>query len=130
MSDPTPRRDLQAHYDGDLAEAARVAPHVFVEVPLEDTIRLPRDFVWDDVGHINFYSAKTLRRLVQTCGLRVESQRTTHSSRATYVYRSGARGHVKYWIKEILLRLHPGLATRLFTYHGALLAASLPSSNG
>ena len=36
-----------------LYEASRVAKYVFVEVPLEDTIRLPRDFVFDKVGHIN-----------------------------------------------------------------------------
>jgi len=33
-----------------LYEASRVAKYVFIEVPLEDTVRLPRDFVFDKVG--------------------------------------------------------------------------------
>lgn len=49
-----------------LYEAQRIARYVFVEVPLEDTVRLPRDFLFDKVGHINFYSPKTFRRLIQT----------------------------------------------------------------
>src|SRR5262249_54537236 len=45
-----------------LYEAARVAKYVFVEVPLEDTRRLPNDYVPNPVGHINFYSSRTIRR--------------------------------------------------------------------
>ncbi len=41
-----------------LHEARRVARHVFVEVPLEHNLRLPRDFAADDLGHINAYTRK------------------------------------------------------------------------
>jgi hypothetical protein len=58
-------------------EASRVARRVFIEVPLEDTARLPRDFVLDPVGHINFYSMKSIRRLAQSCDLRVTHERIT-----------------------------------------------------
>lgn len=54
-----------------LYEAKRVGRYVFVEVPLAHTLRLPQDFVPSKVGHINFYGPKTIRRLVQTCGLTV-----------------------------------------------------------
>src|SRR5579883_3047211 len=54
-----------------LSEAARVARYVYVEVPLEHNRRLPQNFVWDSVGHINFYTAQTIRLLVQSCGLEV-----------------------------------------------------------
>jgi SAM-dependent methyltransferase len=107
-----------------LREAARVASHVFVEVPLEDTWRLPRDFVPDPVGHINFYSAKSVRRLLQSCGLVVLEQRISHPPRATYEYRLGAGGRWRYWIKELALRGLPGLATHLWTYHAALLCSA------
>lgn len=107
-----------------LYEAMRVARYVFVEVPLEDTARLPRDFVQDDVGHINFYSPRTIRRLLQSCGLQVLRQETTNPSRETYVLRMGRRGIPVYYLKEYLLRLFPRVATRVFTYHSSLLCES------
>jgi SAM-dependent methyltransferase len=106
-----------------LHEAARVANYVFVEVPLEDTIRLKPDFVFDKVGHINFYSWKTIRRLIQSCDLRVLSQVTSNHSRAVYEFCSGRKGTINYAVKEILLRTSERVATRLFTYHCAILCS-------
>jgi SAM-dependent methyltransferase len=107
-----------------LHEASRVAAHVFIEVPLEHTIRLKPDYVFNSVGHINFYSWKTVRRLVQTCGLQVLSQVISNPSRAIYQYCSGSRGILKYVAKEVLLRASPQIASVLFTYHCSLLCAS------
>jgi SAM-dependent methyltransferase len=104
-----------------LREAARVARSVFVEVPLEDTWRLPRDFAPDAVGHINFYSRKGLRRFVQTCGLEVFAERVVNPPLATYQHRAPRTGSGRYWTKQIALWLAPALATHLFTYHGSLL---------
>jgi len=105
-----------------LAEAARVARTVFVEVPLEDTWRLPRDFRPDPVGHINFFHRKSLRRFVQTCGLEVLCERVAPPAREAMVFRSGWRGGLAHAIKLLALRAAPALATRLSTYHGALLS--------
>jgi hypothetical protein len=105
-------------------EAARVAKFVFVEVPLEDTIRLPQDFTFDVVGHIDAYSPRSIRRLLQSCGLSIERQVTTNPAKGTYTYLRGRPGLVNYYTKLLLLRLWPSLATRIFTYHGALLCAS------
>jgi SAM-dependent methyltransferase len=107
-----------------LREAARVAARVFVEVPLEDTWRLPRDLVLDAVGHVNFYSPRSLRHLVQSCGLRVVSERVANPGAPVQAYRSGAAGRVRWAAREALLRLSPALATRAFTYHGALLCCA------
>jgi ubiquinone/menaquinone biosynthesis C-methylase UbiE len=104
-----------------LYAAARVARYLFVEVPLEDTLRLPMDFVFDAVGHINAYSPTTIRRLLQSCRLRILKQITTSAAKGVHSYKSGRRGLINYYIKSSLLRASPGLATRLFTYHGALL---------
>jgi ubiquinone/menaquinone biosynthesis C-methylase UbiE len=104
-----------------LCEAGRVARQVFVEVPLEDTARLPPDFTFDSTGHINFYSPKTIRRLVQTCGLEVLRQKTTTPSKAVHRFKKGARGVVDYHVKKGLLALAPRLAPHLFTYHSALV---------
>ncbi len=104
-----------------LYEAARVAKYIFIEVPLEDTMRLGRDFVPDGVGHINFYSATTVRRLAQTRNLEVLDQIVTTPSKAVHTYRKGRRGSINYFIKRCGLRLLPGVATAVCVYHSSLV---------
>lgn len=104
-----------------LYEASRVAKFVFVEVPLEDTIRLSNDFVFDKVGHINVYSHKTIRRLLQSCGLRILGQIVTNSPKAAYTYQNGTKGLLNYYVKQLLIQFFPGFASSLFTYHAALV---------
>ncbi len=104
-----------------IGEASRVARYVFIEVPLEDTFRLPRDFVFDTVGHINFYSPNTIRQLVQSCNLRVLKQIVSHSTKDVYKFQKGSKGLINFYIKQALLMSMPMVATRLFTYHGALV---------
>ena len=107
-----------------LREAARVARHVFVEVPLEDTWRRPRDYRPNAAGHINFYDLRGIRTLLQTCGLEVLAETVSHPTREAYALRpelGRARADASWAVKHALLALAPGLAQRLFTYHGALL---------
>ncbi|MGH2566906.1 MAG: class I SAM-dependent methyltransferase, partial [Bacteroidota bacterium] len=104
-----------------LYEAKRVAKYVFVEVPLEDTARLSENFIFDKVGHINFFSPKTIRRLIQSCNLEVLEQRVTNPSKSVYTFQKGRKGLINYYIKEYLLRLLPGIATSVFTYHSSLI---------
>jgi SAM-dependent methyltransferase len=111
-----------------LAEAARVARHVYVEVPLELCAlnrRLRHDFVLDSTGHINFYNPDLIRLLVQSSGLRVIKQRTTHVRREVYTHMRGRRGLVNFWIKELSLRSAPKLATRVFNYHCGLVCEAV-----
>lgn len=110
-----------------LYEAKRVARYVFVEVPLEDTLRLPRDFIFDKVGHINFYSPKTIRSLIQTCNLEVLSQKTSNPPKDSYVFQKGKKGLANFYIKKYLLKFFPAVATEIFTYHASLLCKD---SNG
>jgi SAM-dependent methyltransferase len=111
-----------------LNEAARVSRHLFLEVPLEHNRRLPRDFVWDSVGHINYYSAQTIRLLVQSCGHEVVAQRQTHPARRQYQYRLGTKGNLAFALKEIGLRLAPQTAQRMWTYNSSLLIRPRPSA--
>jgi len=104
-----------------LWEAARVARYVFVEVPLEHSVRMPRDYVPDRVGHINFYAPNTIRRLVQSCGLRVVRQIVNNPSKATYLHQKGRRGLFDYYVKNILINAVPRIAPAVFVYHSALL---------
>ena len=104
-----------------LYEAARVAEYFFVEVPLENNIRLKQNFVLDEVGHINFYTAKTIRRLLQSCGLKVLQQTVTNSSKASHIYFSPKKGQLKILIRETLIRFFPFMAPLVFTYHSSLI---------
>ena len=107
-----------------LNEAARVADFVFVEVPLEHNRGLGADFVPDTVGHINFYTAKTIRLLVQSCGHEVIDQRETHAALRQYQYMHGSKGTIKYLIKDLALRTMPSVAQSLWTYHSSMLIRS------
>jgi 2-polyprenyl-3-methyl-5-hydroxy-6-metoxy-1,4-benzoquinol methylase len=109
-----------------LYEASRVARYVFIEVPLEDMSRLPEDYVFDKVGHINQYSRRTIRWLAQSSGLRVVRQVVSNPSRRTYRFASGSKGLVNYYVKQILLAVVPGFAQRHFTYHCSLLCERTP----
>jgi ubiquinone/menaquinone biosynthesis C-methylase UbiE len=100
-----------------LYEARRVAKRIFVEVPLEDTLRLRQHFVMESTGHINFYSRKTIRLLLESSRLEVEREMVTLPRRAVYRYAHGARGNLAYFVKRGLLIAAPGLAMTIFPYH-------------
>lgn len=105
-------------------EAKRIAKHLFVEVPLEDTIRLPQDYELDTVGHINFYNYKTARRLLQTCGLEVLDQRLFNVSLDVLTFKAKTAGTGKFLVRSIANALSPSLASRVFTYHCGMLCRS------
>ena len=107
-----------------LYEARRLGTRVFVEVPLEDTLRLRRDYLPNAEGHINYYNPNSVRRLAQTCGLEVEEQIVRNSSMEIYRSRAPRLGLVRYAIKEVSLRAAPWAATRIFTYMCSLLCRS------
>jgi SAM-dependent methyltransferase len=111
-----------------LYEAARVARHVFIEVPLEDISRRPEDYHPDRVGHINFFSPRTIRWLVQSCELRVLGQVTTNPSKETYLHQGGRKGLLQYHVKQQLLRCAPRLAVKHFCYHESLVAAKITTT--
>jgi hypothetical protein len=104
-----------------LAEAARVAEHLIVEVPLEDTLRASKDFKASVSGHINFYSHRTIRKLLQSSGFEVKEQIFTPVSYRVYEYQYGWRALYKALPKALYLKLAPTWALNRFTYHSALL---------
>jgi len=105
-----------------LDEAKRVAKYVYIEVPLEDTFRQSQDFVFNSVGHINFYSPKTIRWLIQSCNLRVLNQVITNPSKSIYTFKMGKKGFFNYYLKEYILKIFPTIATSIFTYHSAIIS--------
>lgn len=106
-------------------EAARVARHVFVEVPLELHARTPRDFRWTDLGHVNLYNPLLIRQLVQSIGASVVAEQVTCPCREAMVFgREGLRSELRYVVMVSLLRVWPRLACQLWTFHGSLIARS------
>ena len=104
-------------------EAHRIASLLIAEVPLELNRGLADDYDWDPVGHINKYSRKAIRQLIQTCRFDVLDQFTTNRSReVAEFHRPGAVSSVKWAIKQSALRLAPNVARSQFTYHETLIA--------
>jgi len=112
---------------GLIAEAARIGRAVFVEVPLEHHWRSPRNWRWQSLGHINFYTPNTLRWLVESAiapgRLNVIAEKVTSVDLDALTFQNGRIGGWLRWsIKRSLLAIVPWLAIRLFTYHGSVLA--------
>ena len=78
-------------------------------VPLELTVRLPDDHSFGNTGHINYYSRKSVRRLVQSCGFEVVRQVVRNPSVEVYRYNYGIRGVMKHLVKEVSLHAAPEL---------------------
>lgn len=106
-----------------LSEARRVARKVYIEVPLEVTVRTPKHFKWTDLGHINLYTALTIRHLVESCGLRVLAEQSFDNSFAVAAFHRGRRKAALRWaLRRLAHRIWPAMARRLFVYHYGILA--------
>jgi SAM-dependent methyltransferase len=104
-----------------LREAGRVARHVLVDVPLEDHLLLPLNSGPETAGHINVFSYKGIRRLLQTSGFEVCCQAVYNVSLRATRHLHGWKAPFVYLPKEILVRAAPRMAASLTTYNCALL---------
>jgi SAM-dependent methyltransferase len=114
---------------GFLHEVRRVARrYVYIEVPCELHVRTSKRAlqVSLDIGHINAYTPESFALVLETSGLAVERLEVFDHSYALHRFHASAvTAAAKTAIRRSLLRLHRGLATRLFTYHvGALCVPS------
>jgi hypothetical protein len=101
-----------------LLEVARACSIVYVEVPLELTLRVERAIKLSGAfGHINFYTPATFRNLLVTAGLDVLGFRVFSHSLAYETYVGGQMaGRIKYWIRSGALSAAPRLAPMVSTY--------------
>lgn len=113
-----------------LYEAGRVARLVFVEVPLEENSGAPASWRDDGVGHINHFSHRTIRKLVQTSGFRVLAERHHSNGYALLRYKYGWRAPFMFGPKELLLRIFPRWALDRYTFVGALLCERAREGSG
>jgi SAM-dependent methyltransferase len=109
-----------------LAEAARVAEEVIVEVPLEDNRSAARPAKREEaarIGHLHEFSRADVRELVEGAGLVIQEELTDplpYAHHAFFGHR--ARAAAKWAVRASAHRLAPRTAETLFTVHYALLA--------
>ena len=121
--------DMLEHVEderGFLRELARVArKYVVVEVPCELTLQTTTGKIQSNLtalGHINSFTPHSFALTLATSGLEVADLQVFDHSEAIQIFRSSPlKGKLKRAIRTGLLKLHPGLAAKIFYYHcGAL----------
>ena len=109
-----------------LAEAARVAPWVLVEVPLEanrSAARPAKRAEASRIGHLHAFDRAAVRALVAGAGLRRHGELTDPLPYAHHAFFGDRRSAaVKWAVRAGTHRLAPRAAERLFTVHYAVLA--------
>ncbi len=113
-----------------LAEAARLAPAVLVEVPLEANRSAARPAKREQagsIGHVQFLDRMAVHGLVAAAGLRVAGELTDPLPYAHHAFfaegRAGrARAALKAGVRRAAWRVAPRRAETLFTVHYACLA--------
>ena len=113
-----------------LAEAARVAHEVLVEVPLEDNRSASRPAKREEaarIGHLHAFSRADVRELVAGAGLVVQAELTDplpYAHHAFFARGAAARltARAKWAVRAAAHRAMPRTAETLFTVHYALLA--------
>jgi SAM-dependent methyltransferase len=113
-----------------LAEAARVARRVVVEVPLERNRSAARPAKRAEaarIGHIQFFDRAAVRGLCAAAGLHVRAELTDPLGFALHAFgatgaKARARAAVKTGVRRAAWRLAPRAAERAFTVHYACLA--------
>ena len=110
-----------------LREAARVAPTVVLEVPLERSVsarRASRRALSRSAGHVHALNRGGVRRLVAAAGLRVGAELMDPLPAAVHLFfaeSAAARlaARLKSTVRRGVFRASPVLAARLFTVHYA-----------
>ncbi len=107
-----------------LYEAIRVSKKIFIEVPCELKFRM-RDFAfYNKYTHINFYTPFSVRLLLESINLKIESIKVINYGLDYYVsihQNNYMKGFIHKKLKDIILRITPNFAPYLFTYNCCIL---------
>ncbi|MBE2315125.1 class I SAM-dependent methyltransferase [Solirubrobacter sp. CPCC 204708] len=113
-----------------LAEAARVARHVLVEVPLENNrsaARPAKRAISASIGHLHAFDRSSVRALAARAGVRPVAELADplgHEHHAFFAETAKARvaAAAKWAVRSLSHRAHAPSAERFFTVHYAVLA--------
>ena len=113
-----------------LAEAARVADEVLVEVPLEDNRSAARPAKREEaarIGHLHAFARADVRELISDAGLVVQAELTDplpYAHHAFFADSAAARlaAGAKWAVRATAHRVMPRTVETLFTVHYAVLA--------
>ena len=114
-----------------LREAARVAPAVLIEVPLEDNRSARRDEKREEaarIGHVQFFDRAAVHALVRVAGLTVTAELSDPLPYAHHAFFAETRGErataaLKTGVRHATWRVAPRATERLFTVHYAALTS-------
>jgi SAM-dependent methyltransferase len=117
-----------------LAEAARLARHVLVEVPLEDNRSAARPAKRAEaarIGHLHAFSRADVHALVAEAGLQIAGELSDPLPRAHHAFfaegsSARARASVKWAVRAAAWKIAPEGGEKLFTVHYAVLTAHRP----
>ncbi len=115
-----------------LLEAARVARHVLVEVPLEHNrsgMRPAKRAISESIGHLHAFDRAAVRALVAGAGLRVVGELADPLARDHHAFfaetpKARAAATAKWAVRAGLHRVSAARAEQLFTVHYAVLCAA------
>ena len=110
-----------------LREAARTAPTVIVEVPLERNLsgrRSSRRALSEGAGHVLALDRARVREIVEAAGLRVGAELMDPLAAAVHIFFAESpaarlRARAKSAVRRGVFAVSPDLAARLFTVHYA-----------
>jgi SAM-dependent methyltransferase len=109
-----------------LKEAARLAPHVIVEVPLEDNRSAKRPAkrrLSEAAGHLHAFDRAAIERLIDGAGLSRRAELADPLPHEHHAYLAGPlKGSAKWAVRAGAHRILGRRAERLFTVHYAVLA--------
>lgn len=102
-----------------LKELQRVGRMVFLEVPLEDTVRV-RAAIHNTIGHINFYNRHTFMALVEGTGFEIVRFQSFNVSFAQQTFAGvTVKAIAKCAIRAIAHSVSTALAEKILVFNGA-----------
>ena len=115
-----------------VAEAARVARFVLVEVPREanrSAARPAKRAISESIGHLHAFDRSAVRALVSGAGLRVIGELADPLGREHHAFfaetpKAQAAATAKWAVRAAAHAVRPAVAERLFTVHYAVLCAA------
>lgn len=103
-----------------IREIARICDFLYIEVPLEMTLKVKRNIrIGSKYGHCNYYNVATFRNLLMSCDLEILAFGTFSASSEYEKFISGTfKGAIKHFLRSLALKVFPSIAPTFITYMG------------